>query len=414
MSASSFLPGDFLPDGPELARRGPYAVGVTTRTIMLAGAINLSACTATHTARGARELTAQIWYPAVAGADESCRYDDHLGREAGDPERPATAFSFRGRAARNAVSAAMRSPLVVVSHGYPGSRVLLSYLCEHMASCGRVVMALDHPGSVHGAVGDFAETLLHRPTDILGAMDAAEHLDLSDAVLRGRIDAQRTLLLGYSMGGYGVLNAAGAGFSDAYVKHPQTVPHGLLGHRGAASLAAPDPRVCGVVAFAPWGGQHKVWDAQGLGRLQVPILFVAGSDDDVVGWAPGVQTLFTACAGAERFMLVFQNARHNIAPNPPPDIAATHAADWAHYAEPNWDLRRIDNINQHFVRGFMDYALTDDGTALPPALDLVPRADQGGWTASPDGALTPDKEHWWGFAPRTAIGLELHHLTPDN
>lgn len=403
--SESFLPGDMLPDAPALARRGPHAVGVTTRTFEIAEAIDLGASTAARVVRGPRPITAELWYPAAEGVVEACTYADRLGRVAGDAQRPDRAFTFAGRAARDAAAAPLRGSLVVVSHGYPGSRVLLSYLCEHMASCGRVVMALDHPGAVHGRVGAFADTLLHRATDVIGAMDAALDLDAHDPLLAGRIDARRVALVGYSMGGYGVLNVAGAGYADAFVEHARTVPHGLLADRAlSAQHFAADPRVHAVVAFAPWGGQHRVWEGAGLDALRVPTLFVAGSDDDVVGWDPGVKTLFEA-AGGERQLLVYDACRHNVAPNPPPAAAASHLEDWRHYAEPVWDLRRLNNLNQHFVRAFLDRHL--DG-APAPALDVIEVASAGGYRTGEDGTVVADADHWWGFRPRTALGVELY------
>jgi predicted dienelactone hydrolase len=409
VSDTSWLPGDALPDAPALARRGPHRVGVTTRAVVLPDALDLGASSGVATVRSDRGLTLEIWYPAVDDAVEVCEYGDRLGRTPDDPTRPATPFTFAGRAARDAAAAALRSPLTIVSHGYPGSRVLLSWLCEHLASCGHVVVAIDHPASTHGAVGDFAETLLHRPTDILGTLDVAERLDREDALLEGRIDAGRTLLVGYSMGGYGVLNAAGAGFSEAFVQNERAVPHGLLAPRGAAALGAPDPRIRGVVAFAPWGGQHRVWDEDGLRSLVVPTLFVAGREDDVVGWQPGVLSLFAGTTGAERFLLVYEQGRHNVAPNPPPLAAASHPADWGHYAEPVWDPRRLNNVGQHFVRAFARYVL-EEAADLPAALDLIPVAADGAWTVDADGIPQPGEGHWWGFVPRTALAMQFHRL----
>ncbi|MDZ7826975.1 MAG: hypothetical protein U5R48_14355 [Gammaproteobacteria bacterium] len=127
----------------------------------------------------------------------------------------------------------------------------------------------------------------------------------------------------------------GHGRSQRFVEHPRAVPGGLLAPRGMeAEDYRADPRVRAVVAFAPWGGQHGVWDEAGMAGLAVPTLFVAGSDDDVVGWDPGVRSLFAGATGCERALLVHQLARHNVAPNPAPAAALHASADFAHYAEP--------------------------------------------------------------------------------
>ena len=135
--------------------------------------------------------------------------------------------------------------------------------------------------------------------------------------------------------------------------------------------------------------------------LKVPTLFVAGEDDDVVGWKPGVHTLFAGTSAAERFLLVYEQARHNVAPNPPPTAAASHPMDWGHYAEPIWDLRRLNNTNQHFVRAFGDYAL-GPRDRLPDALDLTPLAADGEIAVDAQGTATAG----------TGTGGALHRAPP--
>ena len=58
-------------------------------------------------------------------------------------------------------------PLVVVSHGYPGSRTFLTYLTENLASKGYVVAAIDHTDSVWGDIKPFPSTLFNRSSDQL-------------------------------------------------------------------------------------------------------------------------------------------------------------------------------------------------------------------------------------------------------
>ena len=141
----------------------------------------------------------------------------------------------------------------------------------------------------------------------------------------------------------------------------------------------------------------------------MPTLFVAGREDDVVGWQPGVLSLFAGTTGTERFLLVYEQARHNVAPNPPPAAAASHPADWGHYAEPLWDPRRLNNAGQHFVRAFAQYVL-EDLPRLPAALDLIPVAADGAWEVDEEGVPHPGEGHWWGFTPRTALGMQFHRL----
>ncbi len=67
------------------------------------------------------------------------------------------------------------------------------------------------------------------------------------------------------------------------------------------------------------------------------------------GYANDVRHLAEGARNANRYLLVFKNARHNLAPNPIPAAASAHPDDFSAYAEQVWDSARINNINQHFV-----------------------------------------------------------------
>jgi predicted dienelactone hydrolase len=369
--------GDARPDAPELAARGALPVGVRTVAIEHADQLDvLHVSAATPEPRYTRKLVLEVWYPAqlAPGQPERTVYTDVLGAGPDNPARPNTPFSFEGRAARDAAPGPGSYPLAIVSHGYPGSRLQMSYLTENLASKGYVVVAIDHAESTRLDKAGFASTLRNRQLDDLFVLDtvAAWSRPGSGHFLAGRVDAGRTALIGYSMGGYGALNAA----------------------------MTPDARIKAVVAFAPWGGAHKVWDAAALARVRAPLLFIAGDQDDVSGYRDGVVPLFEGVVHAERYLLTYQGARHNVAPNPAPPAAASHADDFMAYAEPVWDSRRINNINQHFVTAFLGVQLKDQ--PLQAYLDLAPLAASG--------TITPEAVLWKGFPRRSALGLGWRRL----
>ncbi|GGC64824.1 alpha/beta hydrolase family protein [Undibacterium terreum] len=398
--------GDARPDAPELAARGKLAVGVRTLEIEHADQLDiLRYSEAQPNPRYTRKLKLEIWYPAklAAGQAEQTLYTDVLGAGANDPARPNTPFQFAGRAARDAapLPAQQGYPLVIVSHGYPGSRLQMSYLTENLASKGYVVVAIDHAESTRADKAGFASTLLNRAQDDRFVIDTITAYSRAGSghFLAGLADAGNTALLGYSMGGYGALNAAGAGVSAAAVS---LAPGGKLASQQQGNPqyeAQRDPRIKAVVAFAPWGGGRgtvEVIDAAGLAGLRVPLLFIAGDQDDVAGYQNGVLRLYEGAVNAERYLLVYQNARHNVAPNPGPPAANAHPNDFMAYAEPAWDSRRINNINQHFVSAFLGVYLK--GQSLQNYLDLAPLAVEGKWP---------------GFLPRTAVGLAWQHRSPQ-
>jgi predicted dienelactone hydrolase len=323
--------GDMRPDAPELAARGPLAVGVRTQVVEHRDQLDvLHASDARPNPRYTRRLTLEIWYPAslAPGQAEHTVYTDVLGSGPNDPARPNTAFRFAGRAARDARPAAppggtARYPLVIVSHGYPGSRLQMSYLTENLASKGYVVVAIDHPESTRADKAGFASTLLNRPLDDRFVLDsvAAWARPGSGHPLADLVDTDRTALVGYSMGGYGALAAAGAGISPAAVAF---VPGGALAihQQGTAPHEERrDPRIKAVVALAPWGGASGIWNDAGLAGLRTPTLFIGGDQDDIAGYDDGVRRLFQRAVNADRYLLTYRDARHNIAPNPPSPAA---------------------------------------------------------------------------------------------
>jgi predicted dienelactone hydrolase len=398
--------GDMRPDAPELAARGPLQVGVRTQVAEHAGQLDILHASAAQPApRYTRKLTLEVWYPArlAAGQAEHTVYTDVLGSGPNNPARPNTAFQFKGRAARDASPmAGQRYPLVIVSHGYPGSRLQMSYLTENLASKGYVVVAIDHPESTRADKAGFASTLLNRRLDDLFVLEtvAAWSQPGSGHFLSGLVDVDRTALIGYSMGGYGALNTVGAGISAAAVAY---APGGQLAvnQQGNAQYeAARDARIKAVVAFAPWGGAHKVWDEAGLAGVKVPLLFISGDQDDVAGYQDGVLRLFQGAVHADRYLLTYVGGRHNPAPNPPSPAAWSNFDDFMAYAEPVWDSRRINNINQHFVTAFLGIQLK--GEPLQAYLDLPPLAA--------DGTIKPDPGLWKGFPKRAALGLEWRRL----
>lgn len=403
-TSSSFLFGDPLPDAPELAKRGDHAVGVRTLNLVNKNQTDILNFKAGQEVRYDRPLTVEVWYPAdlKAGVKELVTYDEVLGMS-NDPKRPLIPFTFQGRAARDAPVLAGKGtfPLVIVSHGYVGSRYIMTYLTENLASKGYVVAAIDHTESTFRDAGPFQSTLLNRSKDILFVLDELSKTGNSDTqkeFLSGMVNADQTAVIGYSMGGYGALNAAGAGYSDGAVQFFTGMTGGSTAlaarsHSNPAYWETVDPRIKAVVAFAPWGMTQKVWDAEGLKGLSVPTFFVAGDQDDISGYENGIKAIFTGATNSDRYLLTYANARHNVAPNPPPAAALTpglHFDEYYRYAEPAWDQRRMNNINQHFITAFLDMHLKK--REVKKFLELTPDSN--------------DKT-WPGFLPRTSTGLEL-------
>jgi predicted dienelactone hydrolase len=405
-----FVVGDALPDAPALAARGEYKIGVRTLDLVNKGQVDILKSKAGIDTLYDRPLKIEIWYPATIPTEkkEAITYDEVLGMS-GDPKRPLVPFQFGGRSLRDAapISLAGGFPLVIVSHGYVGSRLLLTYLTENLASKGYVVVAIDHTESTFRDAKGFESTLLNRSKDVLFILNEIGELSKpgNKSFLSGLADANNTALIGYSMGGYGVLNVVGAGYSTQLTNFFIAIARGskaidVRTTNNAAYQASFDSRIKAVVAFAPWGMQRGVWDAEGLQGVKVPVFLVAGSMDDISGYEKGTKAIYNGIVNADRYLLTYTNARHNIAPNAPPPESlkpGLHFDEYYRYAEPAWNERRINNINQHFITAFLGIHLK--------------KKDFGKYLSVQENSNEKD---WTGFKPRSSTGLELLHALPVN
>lgn len=393
------------PDAPQLAHFGSFPIGVQTLRTTIPDSIDVLGIEGDDIARYDRPLTLEVWYPAALGTVQGGTYRAKL-------RDGVTEVDLTGRAARDAQPAnGARFPLIVISHGYPGNRYLMSHLGENLASKGYVTVSIDHTDSTYSDQGAFGSTLLNRPLDQAFVVD---HMATLDGPLGQIVDAENTGVIGYSMGGYGALIFGGAGVTQASTEFSWGTPNGLLSRHLAGSdshEALMDPRIKGVIAIGPWGNNAGFWDAEGLAGLRVPLMLMAGSDDDVSVY-DAMRGMFDGAVGIDRHLLTFEYANHNAAAPMPAPAEAWAAADtldfspFDHYSDAVWDTVRMNNIAQHFATAFMDLHLKGDAD-MAPYLDLLPDAGDGLVDLDDAGNPTDDHTYWQGFAPRTAKGLRF-------
>ena len=408
-------------DAPELAHRGKYAVGVRTIDLRNPGQpdiLNFDKQIGKAPLYD-RPLRVEVWYPAILpnGAVERTDYVMGLPRATSRAGGAPQTVSIPGKALRDATPVeGTPHPLVIVSHGYPGSRYFLSYLTENLASKGYVVAAIDHTDSVFGEEKPFPSTLLNRSSDQLFTIGAI--LDLAATpghFLKGIVDIERVGIVGYSMGGYGALTSAGAGYSAKSMSHG-TVPGGYFADWEAGSQrlqARLRKEVKAVVAIAPWGAQppYKSWDAEGLANIRIPLLVIAGDQDDVSDFQGGIQPAFEKAVHSNRCLLVYQNARHNVGGNPAPREVPASFSTYEFFDEPVWRKERILAINQHFITAFLDLNLKGD-QSKQSYLQVKPvLSNDGKWSlpaGGTAGAKVSDGTNFWkGFQRRWALGMRM-------
>lgn len=406
---NTFVYGDLLPDAPELAARGEYSVGVQTIDFINKNQLDILNYGEEADSLYDRPLRVEVWYPAESSGENEklITYRDVMGN-ANSTDRPIIPFTFLGRAVRDAKPELINRPypLVIVSHGYTGSRLLFTYLTENLASKGYVVVSIDHTESTFQDAAGFNSTLLNRSLDILFILDEIAQLgEKGNSFLSGLVNVDLTALIGYSMGGYGAINVVGAGYSPQAAQFFSSMSKGshALQQRVTGNPnfeASIDPRIKAVVALAPWGMERAVWNKEGLKGIKIPSLFIAGSEDDISGYEKGTKAIFEGAINSDRFLLTYVNARHNIAPNPPPIESLQEGLnidEYLRYADSVWDQRRINNINQHFITAFLGIHLKQL-ESFSAYLEVKENANE---------------ETWFGFKERTSVGLQLFHSLPQ-
>jgi len=399
------------PDAPELSHYGAHSIGVKTLVLTDSNRpdiLNTAAGEATKFYD--RSLTVEVWYPAQLAANQQPG-----GQYQTITRDPTVTAILHGSAVRDAapLSTAGSFPLVIISHGYPGNRYLMSHLGENLASKGYIAVSIDHRDSTYDDQQAFASTLYNRSFDQAFILAAVADLSVdANSFLSGLVDAENTALIGYSMGGYGVVNNLGAGYSETGITALGAPPNRLLEVRGAANpgfKASLDPRIKAGVAVGPWGMNNRAWDAQGLAALDKPALFVAGDADTTSGYENGIRAIYEHAISSDRYLLTFENAGHNAgAPIPlPAELAASgNAAAANHYLDPVWDNVRMNNILSHFVTAFLDLHLKGEADKRS-YLDVIPHAQDGVYAVDADGQPRATHTYWKGFPQRSGIGLIL-------
>lgn len=269
-------------------------VGVVTRVFHPAAQRNW---------RGAakHELDAVVWYPAIDTAIETKQF-------IGAPDNPL----FEAGSAMPHASFAPHMdplPLVLLSHGTGGSALQMAWLGTALARAGYIAVALDHPGNNADdkLTPEGFALWWERATDLSNALDAM----LKDEEFGPRIDTTRIAAAGYSLGGYTVLELAGAQTDiDRFFDYCRPKPGQDTDAGDAAVCRVPemrgmgsiddilqatrktsreslarsgesfrDPRIKAVFALAPALGFTQTQES--LHSVHIPVEMVVGTEDRI-------------------------------------------------------------------------------------------------------------------------------------
>jgi len=273
---------------------GAYHVGETVRVFRPA---------VVRDWRGAvtEALVTRIWYPVATTVPEA----PHDIGPPGDP-------IFRGHpAAVDAPLSAARAtyPLLLLSHGTGGSADSEDWLGAGLAGAGYVVVGVNHPGNnaLEPLTADGFVLWWERATDLSDALDGM----LADRAFGPHIDHARIGAIGFSLGGYTVLELAGARTDleafEEFCRSPQAdvtcrppemqsladteAVHAAPSPARRASVARAgasyrDARIRAVFAIAPAVGE--AFDATSFREVRVPVALLGGSADVTVPVATNI------------------------------------------------------------------------------------------------------------------------------
>ena len=403
-------------DAPELARLGAHPVGVADVEFVQPAQADPLTGTAAPTVAD-RHLPLKIWYPAAA-AGRGTLYRTGLPGEDGRD----VVFTVAGIATPGAQAAAGRFPLVILAHGYSNTPEVLSWLGENLASKGYLVVtpAFRDPSITIRTAAAAAGPITRRPLDIAFVAAEAQRRATAGQGLFASADPTRTALIGYSMGGYGVLTAAGAPLDPGLAAATRGVlaPY-VAGARAADTLKVANLKA--VVAISPASVIRgtPLWAKPGVGALTAPTLFIVGSQDRTVGYAPGVRTLFDDAVHAPRYLLTFREAGHSIGliAAPPAMQRTFWDKDW--FEDAVWRKDRLLAVEAHFITAFLDRYVKDDAAKASYLEGLVPNSNDGVWAGLTPGRHTeyspgpPAATLWKGFQPGKAAGMSFEFKSAE-
>jgi predicted dienelactone hydrolase len=261
--------------------------------------------------RGSEEqtLSAIIWYPADSTANEKDQY-------IGDPP-----MFFAGRAAKDATFAPSFGtyPLIALSHGTGGSAIQMAWLGTYLAARGYIVVAVNHPGNnaVTGYTPQGFVEWWERARDIKTVIDDM----LADSRFGSKIDQNRIGAAGFSLGGYTMMELAGAttnfdgiatwcempehrtacnppempNLLDKFeaIKNQSEVRQAIL-HAGDSYR---DGRIRAVFAIAP--AVARAVNLESLGKIGIPVKIVVGGADPIAPAAENAEVFAHNIPGAE-------------------------------------------------------------------------------------------------------------------
>lgn len=355
----------FRPDAPTYGVRGPHPVGTMEMTLN----------------NEERPLSMTIWYPALnpEGLEEVHVYPANY-----PPVFPPLEVYGSALFEAEPDTANGPYPLVVWAHGFTSFRTMNTFLGEHLASWGFVVIGPDFPDMDASTIANEPDTFYpiyyNNPRDVSSTIDFAETLNI-DGVMAGMIDSEHIGVAGHSSGGFTTLQAAGGqldlagllafceevGEDDSFdcpmvlsradeiaaLYGLDSIPEDLLPSLG-------DDRIDAIIPLAP---DQLSFGETGLNNVTVPTLYMSGTDDLLVPYEH-VQAGFASLGSEIAFLVEFDYAGHGLFQDTCDRFPAM--VQFGFYdlcAEKVWDKLRAHDLINHYGTAFLLWQLKDDEIA---------------------------------------------------
>ena len=240
---------------------------------------------------GLRPLRSIIWYPAEKG---------NAPEVINDPAQilvPASVFN-----GAEISKGSDKYPLLILSHGSQGNAEQMCWLGIYFASRGYISVAINHNGTDEeerktGLLSLSDLCMWERPKDISVVIDKM----LKDPEFSSKIDTNRIVCAGFSLGGATAIWVAGAIFNIEALSKNEPAPPGMfketidkfkeikktdpiiINSFSHCSDSFLDKRIKAVFALAPAIGQG--FTKEGLKNISIPVQIVIGDADIIAPMA---------------------------------------------------------------------------------------------------------------------------------
>lgn len=191
------------------------------------------------------------------------------------------------------------APVIIISHGFGDVKESFTFIAEHLASYGFLVMLPDHVGSdleyrqqfLSGQLNTLLSPMefLNRPQEISFLIDELERLVAAEPTWAQRIDLERIGIMGDSLGGSTALILAGAEINYPRLAQACSPDNLILNFalylECRARFLPPqnftlrDQRIKAAYVTHPMGGY--LFGPEGMGQIDIPLMMIVGSNDIV-------------------------------------------------------------------------------------------------------------------------------------